>query len=70
MNISGVPPQQKCQLVVVAADGHRSVAASWLATYSGTARVTGTTNLSRTQIARLDVSTPSGRVLVSLPVQG
>jgi hypothetical protein len=69
LRLSGVPTQQACQLVVVGVDGRRSVAASWLATYAGTAKVTGTTSLSRSQIARLVVATPDGRVLVSLPVR-
>jgi putative zinc finger protein len=70
LQLSGVPTRQACQLVVVGEDGRRSVASSWLATYAGTARVTGTTSLSQSQIAQLVVSTPDGRVLVSLPMAG
>lgn len=70
LRLSGVPTRQACQLVVVGNDGRRSVASSWLATYAGTAEVTGTTSLSRSQIAQLVVATPDGRVLVTLPVRG
>ncbi|MGZ4609777.1 MAG: anti-sigma factor family protein [Actinomycetes bacterium] len=68
LRVSGVPTRQACQLVVVGDDGRRSVAASWLATYAGTARVTGTTSLSPSRIASLVVATPEGRVLATLPV--
>ncbi len=68
LRLTGVPRRATCQLVVVAADGRRTVAATWLATYAGTARVTGTTDLSRSEVSRLVVATPDGEVFVSVPV--
>ncbi len=68
LRLTGVPTRATCQLVVVAADGRRTVAATWLATYAGTARVTGTTDLARSEISRLVVASPDGEVFVTLPV--
>ena len=44
------------------------MASSWVATYDGEASVTGMTALELADISRLDVTTPEGEILVSLPV--
>lgn len=68
--LSGVAPGAHCQLVAVGKDGQREVAASWVASYDGEARVAGTTGLATDQISSFDVMTPQGSRLVSvrLPV--
>ena len=48
--------------------GREETAASWVATYSGTASVTGTTSFPRRSITSLQVVRGDGVVLVSLPV--
>ncbi len=65
--VSGVAPEEHCQLVVVAADGTREVAAIWVATYAGDARVQGSTRLPREEIREVMVVTDDGRQLVGAP---
>jgi hypothetical protein len=67
LRLSGVAWAQQCMLVVSSADGRRDVAATWVATYTGSADVTGTTAIPTRQIRHLDVITTSGRRLVSVP---
>lgn len=67
LRLSGVAWAQQCMLVVSSADGRRDVAATWVATYKGSADVTGTTAIPTRQIRHLDVITTSGRRLVSVP---
>jgi len=67
LSLSGVEPGEHCQLVAVSTDGRQEVAATWEATYAGTAHVSGNTALSKAEIARLEVTTFDGRMLVSLP---
>jgi hypothetical protein len=54
--------------VAVGRDGTREVAATWVADYEGQATVTGTTSLTRADLARLDVTTPDGSTLVAVAV--
>ncbi len=68
ITVSGVPPEEHCQLVVVATDGTREVAATWVATYAGDARVQGSTRLPREKIREVLVMTDDGRRLVSAPL--
>jgi hypothetical protein len=68
LTLSGVDPEQTCRLVAIADDGHREVAASWKATYSGTARIGGTAALPPHRISRLVIETFDERVLLTLPV--
>lgn len=69
LRLSGVQSAQRCVLVVTSADGHRDVAATWVATYSGAFNVTGTTAIPERRIHELDVVTTSGTRLVTVPAQ-
>jgi hypothetical protein len=55
VSLHGVGPRQRCSLVAVSLSGRREVAARWVASYTGTATVEGTTSLSIADIARLQV---------------
>ncbi len=66
--LGGVRPGEHCRLVARNAAGREETAASWVATYSGTASVTGTTSFPRRSITSLQVVRGDGVVLVSLPV--
>jgi predicted anti-sigma-YlaC factor YlaD len=67
LRLSGVAWAQHCVLMVTAADGRQDTAATWVATYQGTADITGTTAISAGQISHLDIITTAGRRLASLP---
>jgi hypothetical protein len=66
LELSGVPSEEHCRLVAVGDDGERSVAASWTATYDGTATINGSTALPPNRIDRLVVETDQGRELASV----
>jgi hypothetical protein len=66
--LGGVRPGEHCRLVARNAAGREETAASWVATYTGTASVTGTTSFPRKSITSLQVVRGDGVVLVSLPV--
>jgi len=69
MSISGVPPRTKCTLVVVTKDGDSVPAATWWATYSGTAQVHATVAVAVDAIARIDVvDAHSNAALLQVPV--
>ena len=68
LTLQGVRPGEHCELVAVSPAGVHDVASSWVATYDGEASVTGMTALELADISRLDVTTPEGEILVSLPV--
>jgi Putative zinc-finger len=66
--LSGVASGEHCQLVAVDKQGHREVAASWVASYVGRASVTGTTSFAQGSIARLEVVRTSGGLLARVDV--
>jgi hypothetical protein len=66
--LGGVRPGEHCRLVARNAAGRHETAASWVATYTGSASVTGTTSFPRKSITSLQVVRGDGVVLVSLPV--
>jgi len=68
LKLHGVRPGETCSLVVHARDGRHGVAATWTASYLGTANVPGRTSIPATQITALDVVTASGVRLVHLTV--
>ncbi len=68
LKLSGVQPGERCVLVARARDGRTETAASWVATYSGTADVPGTTAIPADQLSSLDVVTDDGRLLARLTV--
>lgn len=63
VSLHGVGPRQRCSLVAIGRSGRREVAASWIASYSGTATVEGTTSLAVADIARLQVVGSDGTAL-------
>jgi anti-sigma factor RsiW len=65
VSLHGVGSHQRCSLVAVSASGRREVAATWVASYSGSATVEGTTSLAIADIARLQVVRPDGTALAS-----
>ncbi len=67
LSLTGVPAEQRCQLVAVAADGRREIASTWTATYTGAATVTGSSSLHPHGIHRLLVETLDGHTLLTLP---
>jgi Putative zinc-finger len=67
LHLSGVGQPEQCMLVVSAVDGRQDTAATWVADYGGAVDITGTTAILPELISHLDVITPSGRRLVSLP---
>jgi hypothetical protein len=68
LHLSGVAPGERCSLVVHGRDGQRDVAATWTASYRGTADVPATTPIQTSQITELDVVTASGTRLAQLAV--
>jgi predicted anti-sigma-YlaC factor YlaD len=64
VRLRGVPPNTRCKLIAVSRDGRREVAATWRATYEGTADVEGATAIPRTRLASFEVATAAGRALV------
>lgn len=68
LTLSGVDPEQTCRLVAIADDGHREVAGSWQASYSGAAHIDGSTALPPARISSLVVETFADQVLVTLAV--
>lgn len=63
VSLHGVGPRERCSLVAVSVSGRREVAASWVASYSGTATVEGTTSMAISDIARLQVVGSDGTAL-------
>ena len=69
MKVSGVPPQTRCTLVVLTRDGSSVRAATWWATYAGTAEVHATVAVDVASITRIDVvDAGTQRVLLPIPV--
>jgi anti-sigma factor RsiW len=68
LKLSWVKPGQQCSLIARSRDGRRDVAATWVASYKGTASVPGATAIPLGQLSRLDVVTSDGHLLVRIPV--
>jgi hypothetical protein len=68
LRLRGVPPGEHCSLVAYARDGHRQVAATWVASYVGTANVSATTIIPTDQLSDLDIVTAAGHRLVRMAV--
>lgn len=66
--LTGVEPGENCQLVAVDATGRREVAATWVASYEGSATVNGSAAMSLSAITTLQVVTTSGQLLVTMTV--
>ena len=65
LRLSGLPPAV-CRLVVHARDGHTETAAGWTARYDTAVSVPASSSLGVRDIARMDVVTGSGHLLVEL----
>lgn len=65
LRLSGLPPAV-CRLVVRARDGRVETAASWTSGYAGAISVPGSTSFGVRDLARLDVVTSRGLLLVEL----
>ncbi|MFF0157921.1 anti-sigma factor family protein [Streptomyces sp. NPDC005263] len=65
LRLSGLPPAD-CRVVVHARDGHTETAASWTSGYASAVSVPGSSSVGVRDIARMDVVTSSGRLLVEL----
>ena len=68
LTLSSVPPGEHCSLVARARDGRSDTAATWVATYQGSADITGTTAIPIDQLSQLDVVTSDGQHLAQLVV--
>jgi Putative zinc-finger len=68
LSLSGVSPGERCSLIAHARDGRTDTAASWTASYTGTANVSGTTAIAAAQLTSLDIVTDDGRHLLTLDV--
>jgi hypothetical protein len=68
LSIRGVHPGTQCTVVVNTHDGGHQTAATWQASYSGTANVSGTTAASVSDVKSVDVvDQGTGQVLVTVP---
>jgi len=67
LRLSGVPEGERCRMVAVGRDGTTDAAASWRATYNGTAAVTGATAIDVRQIRTVRVVAGDGHTLVTVP---
>jgi hypothetical protein len=68
LRLSRVSPGEHCSLVARSWDGRSDVAATWVASYHGTADVPGTTAIPLDQLREVDVVTAEGRQLARLVV--
>lgn len=68
LTVSGVPSNEHCTLVAVARNGARHGAGQWVATYTGTAQFTGSTDITRSHLRRIFLLGAGGRTLVSVAV--
>jgi Putative zinc-finger len=68
LRLAGVRPGERCRLVARAVGGRSEVAATWRATYLGTADVPGAVAIPPERLLALDVVAADDRVLVRMPV--
>ncbi len=68
LTLSWVAAGQECSLIAHSRDGRSDIAATWVASYQGTASVPGTTAIRADQLTELDVVTTDGRQLVRIVV--
>jgi hypothetical protein len=69
LRLSGQPPAVTCRLVVHARDGRTETATSWASDHTSRVNIPGSTSLAEQDIARIDVVTSGGRLLVELQPQ-
>ena len=68
LSLNSVPPGAHCSLVARARDGRSDMAATWVATYQGSADVAGTTAIPIDQLSEVDIVTTDGQQLAQLVV--
>jgi hypothetical protein len=69
--ITGLPENEPCELVVVTRDGKEILAGSWLVSADGAkngTRLEGTALTAPDDVAKVEIRTTSGRTMVSVPV--
>ncbi len=66
--VAGAPPGEQCRLYVVARDGSRREAGSWLVPATGETTLDGSALTPPADVTSVDVETFAGRILVSVPV--
>lgn len=65
--VTGLPAHERCRLVAVSRRG-TDVAATWNASYEGSARIVGTSAIPEDQLTALRVESASHRLLLSIAV--
>jgi hypothetical protein len=68
VSLAGVRPGERCRLIARAIGGRSEVAATWRASYLGTADVPGAVAIRPERLLALDVVAAGDRVLVRMPV--
>ena len=66
--VAGLPAGERCVMLAVSGRGS-DVAGTWDATYSGTARVAGTTAIPLRQLTSVRVESAGGRLLLTIAVR-
>jgi predicted anti-sigma-YlaC factor YlaD len=68
LQLAGVRPGERCRLVARAVGGRSEVAATWRASYVGTAEVPGAVAIAPERLLALDIVASDGDLLVRMPV--
>jgi anti-sigma factor RsiW len=66
--VTGVPAGEQCRLFVVARDGSREPAGSWLASPSGSTTLDGAALMAPADVAAVQAETYAGQILVAVPI--
>jgi anti-sigma factor RsiW len=66
--VTGVPAGEECRLFVVARDGSREPAGSWLASPSGATTLDGAALMAPALVAGVQAETYAGQILVAVPI--
>jgi len=71
VNVVGIPAGQRCRLIVVAADGSRHQAGSWLVSAKSVTegtRLDGSALVASDQVRAIEVENEAGELFVSVPI--
>jgi len=66
--VTGVPAGEQCRLFVVARDGFREPAGSWLASPSGSTTLDGAALMAPAEVGAVQAETYAGQILVAVPI--
>jgi len=66
--VTGVPAGEQCRLFVVARDGSREPAGSWLASPTGSTTLDGAALMAPADVAGVQAETYAGQILVAVPI--